>query len=147
MKVIRVFGFYFLAALTLGSLCFVGWLSSDWLFFRGPFWPGDAFLTWALALAATASFVILICTPLQLLATKFPAPLALLAGVLSGPLFVWLLLMLRSETPTIYNYLSAPGVIHLHVLFAAIGLLFAVGFRHVYGGEFNHQVQQSCDEL
>lgn len=132
MRVLRVLGFYLVAIAVLGSLGFIGWLWSDRLLFRAPFWPTDAIATWAIALAVTGVFLALVCLPLLLLTARFRTHLAAFVGLLSGPVFVWLLLALRNEPLSLRNYLTAPGVVPLHLIFAAIGLLFALGLR-VYG--------------
>ena len=131
MRVFRVLAFYLTSIAMLGSLGFMGWLWSDRILFHSPLWPVDALTTWLIALVITAAFLIAVCTPLQLLASG-SRPLSVLAGALSGPAFVWLLLTLRDEPLSLRNYLTAPGVVPLHLIFATIGLLFALGFR-VYG--------------
>lgn len=135
MKIIRAFGYCIAASFVLGSGGFIGWILLDWLLFKRPFWPADILFSWSLAVLVTAIFLTLICVPLQLLARRFNAVVIVLASLLSGPFFVWILLILRGEPFTARNYIYAPGVIQLHVLFFIIGVLFSIFFKYFYPKE------------
>jgi hypothetical protein len=132
MRALRLLGFYLVAVVVLGNFSFIGWLWSDWVLYNAPFWPAYALETWPISMVITAAFLAVVCLPLQLFAGRSCAYLAIVMGTLSGPLFVWLLLILSGEPLSLHNYLTASGVVPMHLLFAAIGLLFALGFR-VYG--------------
>ncbi|MEO5561266.1 MAG: hypothetical protein ABIO49_15090 [Dokdonella sp.] len=128
MTAARLLSFYISAILALGTVGFFGNLLSDWLMFGRNFWTGDALFTWLVAVVATAVFILVACLPLQILAKRFAFSGPLL-GALAGPLFVWLLLAVRHEPLSVRNYVSAPGVISLHLIFVGLGLLFAVAYR------------------
>jgi hypothetical protein len=132
MKTLRAVAFHLISVVVLGSLGFLGWLWSDQLLFSVPFWTADPFGAWCIALVVTGLFLTFACLPIQFVTSRARTHWAVLAGFLSGPLFVSLLLVLRDEPPSLRNYLVAPGVLSLHLLFAAIGVLFAIGFRR-YG--------------
>ncbi len=121
-------GFLAVRALLLGPCAFYVW---DLLESRGSHWPDilsmDFLAAAGIGTVLTALFLAIVAVPIQLcLSASAPLLLRLVWGVLSGPLGVWLGLLLASRRryPIEWDwYVSRAWT--LHVVFCGMGLAFA----------------------
>lgn len=117
----------FLAAqvLGLGCLAFIAWAlfttRGNWTFLLS--W--DALFALALGVALTALFVLVVALPVQsVLAAKASLSARLLAGCFSGPLGVWLGLLVFTKYPLeSYSYIDRSW--SLYLVYAVVGFCFA----------------------
>ena len=130
MSAYRVLGIYFATIVALGTLGFVAHVGVDQFMFHNI--PADWPAVWVSALVVTAAFVVLVCTPVQLLARRMPMPASALFGLLCGPLTLWLGQLLKGKPLSMPNYIATPGGLVLSCTLAALGLLFALIFRRMY---------------
>jgi len=126
MKLTR---FFIVQALALGSCAFVAWAL---LASRGT-WPLrfslDTIAALGAGIALTALFLLVVAWPVQL-AIRGQAPLVtrIVAGLVSGPVGVWLGLVVLSSYPVNWDwYVSRAWA--LHSVYAGIGLCFALAWH------------------
>ena len=123
MKLIRSF---IVQSVLLGSCAFVAWAL---LLYRGT-WPFSLSLDTLAAAAAgivlTAVFLLAVATPLQLiLRSNRSLAFRTLVGAASGPVGVWLGLLVLSNYPIAWEWYGSRAWA-LHVVFAGVGVCFAV---------------------
>jgi hypothetical protein len=117
----RLFRFLVGQGLLLGTGAFVLWAVLG----TGGRWPLRLSLDTASALALgvvlTSAFLVVVALPLQCLVRPLPARLA--AGALSGPLGVWLGLLVLSSYPVGWEWYVTRAWI-LHFVYAIVGVVF-----------------------
>jgi hypothetical protein len=128
----KIVAFYAKQIFGLGTLGFVLWLCIGW-WKLGWFWAADTHWAWLIALALVGLFLVLVCTPIQLAVKSVKKDgLAYALGAISGPTAVLLHLALNTRFQlTINDYVVRHA--YMHVLFAFLGLLFAINYRRRFG--------------
>jgi hypothetical protein len=117
----RLLRFFVGQSILLGSGAFVIWMALA----THPSGPPDLSLDTLAALGfsilVTAAFLLVVASPLQLIARSFPGRLA--AGVLAGPIGVWAGLLLLSSYPVTWGW-YVTKVWALHVVYTLVGTAF-----------------------
>ena len=126
MKLAR---FFIVQAVILGSGAFVSWA----LLVSPSAWPLifslDTLAAVAAGIALTAMFLLVVCWPIQLALRSGRSLLAhVLAGVVSGPIGVWIGLLVLSNYPIDWQwYVSKAWA--LHAVYAGAGACFALAWH------------------
>ena len=128
----KIIAFYIKQTMVLGTVGFLVWLCISW-WHIGWFWASDTHYAWLFALAVTALFLLLVCTPIQALLSKLRSdPIAHLSGFLTGPLVVFLYLSLNTHFELTWsNYVTRQA--WMHFIFGLLGLWFSVNYRRRFG--------------
>ena len=126
MKFARFLAFQ---ALTLGAAALVAWslltLPGLWAFRLSL----DTLASLGFAVLLTALFLLLVALPLQALLGRSAAlPLRLAVGALSGPLGVWLGLLVLSSYPIEAHWYIIRSWA-LHAVYAGVGVCFALAWH------------------
>jgi hypothetical protein len=112
-------------ALGLGAVAFIAWslLVSPGVWTRLP--ALDVLAALAVGVVLTALFILLVGLPVQsLLPGTASLPVRLLTGLFSGPLGVWLGLLVFSKYP-LGSHWYFDRAWHFHLVYAGAGLCFA----------------------
>ena len=127
MRLVRLF---IVQAVLLGSCAFVAWA----LLMSPASWPFgfslDTLAAMAAGIALTAIFMLMVSWPVQFaLRSDRSLSTRLLFGVVSGPLGVWLGLLVLSNYPIDWEwYVSRAWT--LHAVYAGVGACFALAWHH-----------------
>lgn len=127
MKAVRALLHYVVAVLTLGSLAFIFQAILNHVSLDYSLWSSDAPYAWALSIVYVALFLALVCMPLKLLLKGSGKKSVWIAAIICGPMFVWSLLLLRGDKLSLENFVSAPGVLSMHIVFFLVAILFFWG--------------------
>ena len=126
MKLIR---FFIVQAALLGSCAFIVWA----LLVTRSAWPLqfslDTLAAVGAGIALTAVFLLVVAWPVQLaIRSRDLLVVRLLAGLISGPVGVWLGLLALSDYPvSVEWYISRAW--QLHVVYAGVGACFALAWH------------------
>ena len=122
MKLVR---FFIFQSALLGSCAFAAWA----LLVSPGTWPFSASLDTlgaaVVGIVLTATFLLAVAVPLQIaLRGNRSLAVRLLVGAVSGPLGVWLGLLVLSNYPINWEWYGSRAW-ELHVLFAGVGMCFS----------------------
>lgn len=94
--------------------------------------PIDTPLVWLISLVVVSVFIIIICTPIQLMCLKIESPVySYVFGAISGPLAVTLYLLLFHNLDN-FTYSATHRFAVYHYIFGSLGFLFSLRFRKAF---------------